>query len=839
MKTTRLIIIPTLALCVLAQSATLLHARPIVQPSSSELQLAINRLGVVGGALYVAAHPDDENTAMLAWLANEKLVRTAYLSVTRGDGGQNLIGTEKGDLLGVIRTQELLEARRIDGAEQFFTRAVDFGYSRSPEETETIWGREAVLSDIVFVIRKFRPDVIITRFPTDGSGGHGQHTSSATLAEEAFRAAGDPNRFPEQLSRVSVWQPRRLFWNNWRPAIDQRPADAPKLISVDLGTYNPLLGSSYTELAARSRSMHKSQGFGSGERRGTLLNYFEQKLGDPAADELFSGIDLTWGRVPSTAKLRSLLASAAGEFDPADPSASVPVLLAARKEMLSLPSSPEVAQKLEEIDEVIRGAAGLWMQAVATDETASPGSAVKLKVSVVNRSSFPMRLERIELPFGSTSNTDPVVLQNNTVVDRDLVVTLPRDLSYSSPYWLAEKRTGLGGGPGEGLFPVSHPRMIGEPESDPSVPVTVHIKAGDQQLTFTIPTLFRWVDRVKGDQYRQFEIAPPVTTTFLERTVVFPNPASKVVRVAVRSNSGTVEGQLRLKMPAGWGSKPEVAPISLAGTGEETVVTFAVAPPQTATGTSLLRAEITTSQGPFNSARVPLRYDHIPEQTFYPTAELPVVRTNLHTRGSVVGYVMGSGDDIPEALGQIGYTVHLITDEEIASADLSRFDTIISGIRAYNTRDALKRHHGRFTEYVEQGGTYIVQYNTTDDTLASSVGPWPLTVGRDRVTVETAPVTMLDPAHELLTTPNRITQADFENWVQERGLYFASEWDPRYIPILASSDPGDESRRGGMLVGRHGKGIYIYTGYSWFRQLPAGVAGAWRLFANMVSAGNN
>ncbi len=832
-------VIAALALCLIAQSVPSLHARPADQPDAAKLELAIERLGVVGAALYVAAHPDDENTAMLAWLANEKLVRTAYLSVTRGDGGQNLIGTEKGDVLGVIRTHELLEARRIDGAEQFFTRAVDFGYSRSPEETESIWGREAVLSDIVLVIRKLRPDVIVTRFPTDGSGGHGQHTSSATLAEEAFRAAGDPSRFPEQLSQVQPWQPRRLFWNNWRPALDQRPPDAPKLIAIDLGTYNPLLGSSYTELAARSRSMHKSQGFGSGERRGRLLNYYEQKLGDPAGESLFSGIDLTWNRIPGTAKLRALLASASERFDPSNPSGVIPILLDARQEMLELPQTPEVLHKLDEIGEVIRDAAGLWMDAVTAEASASPGSTVKLKVSLVNRSNFPMRLEGIDLPFSVESAAASAPLPNNEAVERELTVSLPHALKYSGPYWLESKREGLGGGPGEGLFPVSDPTLIGEPESRPSLPVTIHITAGERRLSFTIPAAFRWVDRVKGEQYRPFEIAPPVTMTFLEKIVVFPDPSSKLVRLAVRSNIDALEGTLRLRLPEGWRSSPEAATVALAKKGDETVITFDVSPSQKPAGTALLGAQITTSSGVYDSARVPIRYDHIPEQTLYPLAEMVVVRTDLERRGTTVGYVMGSGDDTPDALAQMGYAVHLITDEELASADLSRFDTIISGIRAYNTRDALKRHHDRLMSYVEDGGTYIVQYNTADNTLGASVGPWPLTIGRERVTLETAPVRLLDPSHELLTAPNRITTSDFEGWVQERGLYFASTWDPRYTVVLASSDPGDESREGGTLVGRHGKGVYIYTGYSWFRQLPAGVEGAYRLFANMVSAGKN
>ena len=812
------------------------QGQPLEQPDAAELQQMINRLGVVGGALYVAAHPDDENTAMLAWLANEKLVRAGYLSVTRGDGGQNLIGPEKGELLGVIRTLELLEARRIDGAEQMFTRAIDFGYTKSADETHEIWGREAVLADVVWAIRTFRPDIIITRFPTDGSGGHGQHTSSAILAEEAFVAAGDPSRFPEQLAQVQPWSPRRLFWNNWRPDLEKRPADAPRLIPVDLGAYNPLLGTSYTELSARSRSMHKSQGFGSGERRGSLLNYFEQKLGDPARDDLFSGIDLTWNRVPGSERLRAILARAAETFDPSDPSAIVPTLLEARAEITKLPDTPDVMQKRRELDVAIRSAAGLWMEAITGEASASPGSTVKIATSIVNRSNIPMTLERIEVPFGDAGVVSKIELLKNRLIENAVSVTLPEELSYSGPYWLRDWPKGNGGGAGAGLYKVADQTLVGQPQSTPPIQVSFEVTIGGQRFQYTVPAQFRWVDRVEGDQYRPFEVAPPVTVTFLENVVIFPNPANKTIRVAVRSGEDGFKGTLRLKLPPGWGSKPEVEDIALSAKGDEKVVTFAVAPPQGSTRTQIIGAEIASSGKTFDRSRVEISYPHFPRQTIFFPAEATVVRSDIRTGGERVGYVMGPGDDVPGVLEQIGYDVRFISDEELAAGDLSRFDTIISGVRAYNTRAALKLHHRRLMEFVENGGTYIVQYNTADSTLAPEIGPWPLETGRGRVSVESAPVTLLDSENTILKTPNRITPKDFDGWVQERGLYFASKWDPRYQTVIASADPGEENLAGGLLIGRHGKGIYIYTGYSWFRQLPAGVEGAIRMFANLVSA---
>src|SRR5437763_6433538 len=450
------------------------HAQQPAPPDAAETELSLRQLGVVGSVLYVGAHPDDENTALLAYLARGRGVRTAYLSLTRGDGGQNLLGTEKGELLGLVRTQELLAARRIDGAEQFFTRAIDFGFSKSPEEALRIWGHDEVLSDVDCAIRRFRPDVIITRFPTTGEGGHGHHTASAILAVEAFDAAGDPARFPEQLKYVEVAKPKRLLWNslNFRPG--EKPKDADKLLSVDVGAFNPLLGKSYTEIAADSRTMHKSQGQGTPARRGSARNYFVHIKGEPATKDLFDGVDLTWRRVRGGEAVGQILSEAAQKYDASNPQAILPLLVRAyallsNMETSKTPADPLVFEKRKELGEVIRACAGLFIEATASEPYATPGGQVKITTTLVNRSDFPLRLVDLGL-LGSGPTSANAELKNNQTVTQELTQTAPGD--YSQPYWLRKE-------PGKGLYTVKDQTLIGAPENSPPLEPLVSIAANN------------------------------------------------------------------------------------------------------------------------------------------------------------------------------------------------------------------------------------------------------------------------------------------------------------------------------------------------------------------------
>lgn len=804
------------------------RTQPPDEPDAAELLLALRKLNVVGTGLYVAAHPDDENTAFLAWLSRERLVRSAYLSMTRGDGGQNLIGSEKGELMGLIRTQELLAARRIDKAEQFFSRAVDFGYSKSPEETLAIWDREKVLADAVWVIRRIRPDVIVTRFPVTGEGGHGHHTASALLAQEAFKAAADPKRFPEQLKDVEPWQAKRLLWNVFRFGANAPREDKPGQVSVDLGAFNTLLGKSYTEIAALSRSMHKSQGFGSAERRGTWLNDFQLRLGEPAQKDLFEGVDLTWNRIPGSQKVSALLEKAVKEFDATRPSKVVPLLAEAYGEMSKLPASPWVDVKKRELLEVLRGCGGLWVEAIASDYSAVPGGDVKIAATILNRSAVPMTLEKVEIPGQVDAGPQAKELAENQPVKADLVVKLRADSEVTNPYWLRRAT-------GKGLFDVADQKLVGLPESAPALAVRFTVKVAGESIAFEAPVQFRWTDPVKGEEYRPFIVAPPVTLNFDEKVNYFGSASPRRLRAVLVANVANARGTLRFLVPQGWKAEPDLLTFSLKDRGDEQPVMVTITP-RAAPSIGTLAATAEVDGKTFSWSVVRVDYPHIPIQTLFQPAEVKLVRADVKVGHRELGYVMGSGDEVPSVLKQLGYTVTLLSDEDLTSSDLKRFETIVLGVRAFNTRQRLKQTAKRLFDYVSEGGTLVTQYDTTSELVTEELGPYPFKLSRDRVTVEEAPVTFTKPGHPLLTTPNRIDAGDFADWVQERGLYFAGSWDPRYETPLSSHDPGESDKSGGLLYARHGKGVFVYTGYSFFRQLPAGVPGAARLFANLVSA---
>ncbi len=806
---------------------------PGVRPhsvDSAALKLQLKKLTVVGNVLYLAAHPDDENAAVLAYFSRGRLLRTGYLSLTRGDGGQNLIGSEQGALLGVIRTQELLGARDIDGAEQFFTRAVDFGFSKTSEETLRLWGREAVLSDIVWVIRKFQPDIVIARFTPD-TGGHGNHTASAILAEEAFTAAADPARFPEQLKWVTPWKTKRLLWNmyNWGRYSDAERSGA---LAVDVGEYNPLLGSSYRELAGESRSMHKSQGEGTPEGRGSSANYFKIVAGEPAKSDIMEGVDVSWSRIPGGAPVGEVLQKAWSSYQYENPAAVVPLLVQAYKMMQKLQADPMVRHKSEETLEAIRLCSGLWLEAVSDRASATPGQQASVNVTAINRSQLPLRLVSAAIEPGGDSKQIGVPLVDNEPANAAIPVTVPANMPYTQPFWLAHPGTPY-------LYRVEDHQMIGLAESAPPFQAVVRISVNGDELSFEIPVLYRWVDPVEGERYRVFEVAPEFSVRLDEPVTVFANGAGKTVRVSVTNGSGgPASGSLFLNLPPGWASQPSAIPISMAKTGESRDFDFQVSPSgNAASGPVSALVEVGGKTVGWSVDQIV--YPHIPAQTVLEESKGTVLRLDLKKVGERVGYIMGSGDFVPQALKQIGYEVRLLSDEDLSVGSLSQYDAIVVGIRAYNTRAVLQSVQSRLLEYVSAGGTLVVQYNTLQELVRTDLGPYAFRISRDRVSVEEAAVKFTAPQHTLLTTPNRISSSDFDGWVQERGLYFPGQWDPKYETVLSTADPGEPALDGGVLYARYGKGVYIYTTYAWFRQLPAGVPGAYRFFANLVSARGN
>ncbi len=801
------------------------NAQTIEIPDSGELQIALHKLNVLGSVLYVAAHPDDENTAALAYFSKGRKYRTGYLSLTRGDGGQNLIGPEKGAEIGIIRTQELMSARRMDGAEQFFTRAIDFGYSKTAEETLEFWGKDDVLSDMVWVIRKFRPDVIITRFATDSPSGHGHHTASGQLIEEAFHAAADPKRFPDQLDHVNPWQAKRLYWNSWRPSRQE----ALNLQKIDTGEYNPLLGMSYTEIAAKSRSNHKSQGFGAASRRGTRYDYFKLVAGEPAVTDLFDGIDTSWNRISGGHRVENLLTGVLKSFDPQQPAKAIPGLLDVYEEMNKLEETYWVAKKKEELLCVIQDCAGLWMEAMADDYAAVSGGGIRVKATFVNRSDYPFRIQKIEFPKITEDSAVDIPLGMNEPRTFEKSITIPENFPISQPYWLRLPAR-------KGLFSVQEQDLIGLTENPPSVSVRVCIEAGGNILEYSLPLLFRWTDRVDGELYRSFEIRPEVTIQIEDKVNIFPDEDPKKINLKVISHSQNANGEVRLKGSGKWRIIPESIPFSLANKYDEQEVTFEVVPPQTSDEADFL-AEAEIDGKKIHLSWVEISYPHIHRQVYFPESRIKFVKLDIKKLGNKLGYIMGAGDEVPDCLRHLGYEVLELNDEMLDTMDFSQFDAIVTGIRAYNTRERLKYIQEKLLRYVENGGTLIVQYNVSRGLQIENIGPYPMTIGRDRVCMETAPVKFLDPEHPLLNFPNRITPRDFEGWVQERGLYFATQWDKKYEAIISSHDAGETYKEGGLLYARYGKGVFIYTGYSWFRQLPAGVPGAFRIFSNLISAG--
>jgi len=808
-----------------------LYAQPVKEQNGSEIRLALKKLNVLGSILYIAAHPDDENTALLSYFSSGKLFRTGYLSLTRGDGGQNLIGSEQSELLGIIRTQELLDARRIDGAEQYFSRAYDFGFSKSPEETFSFWGKDKILSDVVWLIRKFRPDVILTRFPITGEGGHGHHTASAILAEDAFNIAGDPKQFPEQLQFVKPCQSTRLLWNGWGPILEKRNEDTTNLPHIDVGAFNPYLGKSYTEIAAESRTMHKSQGFGTGGQRSSSIQYFEPREGSIVKNDLFENINITWSRVKGSEKLSSLLIKAEELYNPDKPEEIIPLLVNAYKEMKNINDDYWIPIKRKELTDVIRSILGLWTEAIASDYSSSPGQEVTFTASAVNRSNIPIKLRSIYCSFCKGDSVVNSNLEDEKIYQKSFSVRIPPDAPLSQPYWLDLPHD-------KGSFTVNDQRLIGKPENDPSAIVNFTISINNTDIPFSTPLLYRWIDPVKGEKYRPFEIVPAVSVNFEDNVFLFPDNNPKNFIIHVTNNSPSQNGKLRLISPPDWKITPTEISFSLEKKGEEKQFEFNVSPP-TYASESVIKVEASVGDIIYNKGIIRINYDHIPIQVYLPNSESKVVRLKTSKAISRIGYIIGSGDNIPDYLSQLGYNITLLSDDDLLSKELSSFDAVIAGVRVYNMKKIMPRVQNKLMKYVSGGGNLIVQYTVNRDIVIPQIGPYPLTISTDRVTDENASIYLIDSSSTLLNYPNKIEQSDFNEWIQERGLYFANAWDRRYKTVISCNDPGSKPLAGGLLITPFGKGNFIYTGYSFFRQIPAGVPGAIRFFINIISVPKN
>ena len=794
---------------------------PPAAPASKILH-EMEKLKVLGSILYVAAHPDDENTRLITWLANEKKYRTAYLSLTRGDGGQNLIGDEQAVELGLIRTQELLAARRIDGGEQFFTRAYDFGYSKNPSETFRIWEKDSILADVVWVIRRFQPDVIITRFPVTGEGGHGHHTASAILANEAFQAAGDPTRFPEQLKYVSVWQPKRILWNTFN--FGGTNTTAADQLKIDVGGFNPLLGKSYGEIAAESRSQHKSQGFGVPSTRGESFEYFKTTGGSAPRSDLFEDIRSDWSRLPQTNGLAEQIDSLTTQFNVQHPERSLGRLLQIYTRLSALSPSSWREYKLNALRNLIFQCAGLYAEAITSQPTVAHGDTLRFSLNLIARRNVTLQLQSVRY------NNYDTVLNYTLPLNRSFslpgLVSVMQSWGTTQPYWLQWPMQ-------PGRFSVADPIQVGLPENSAPVRVSVNFRLADTDLSLEVPVVHKFTDPVRGEVFKPLVVRPTLEIDAAqELTFVSGANGKGDLSFRIQANQTLEAAAVRAVQS---GNIKELGSIPSMEKGRSLTRTQSVnLTPGTYSYEFISSGSRTLSQG---GRLTRIEYDHVPEIHYFRAAPQRVVSIELKKLGKRIGYVEGAGDKVAEAMEKMGYEVVRLGEKELGRTDLSSFDAIITGVRAYNTHTWLNEAHERLMSYVEQGGNLIVQYNTSSQIgpVRAKIGPYPFNITRARITDETAVVNFLNPVHPVFNRPNKLSAADFENWIQERSIYHGSDTSGKLQRLISMADPGEKAEEGALLVARYGKGWFTYTGLALFRQLPAGVPGAYRLLANMIA----
>ncbi len=788
----------------------------------------------MGSALYIAAHPDDENTELLTYLSRGRNYRTAYLSLTRGDGGQNVLGPDLGAKLGIARTQELLAARHIDGAQQFFSRAIDFGFSKSYVDTLEAWNKKEILSDMVRIIRQFKPDVLITRFSPSPGGTHGHHTASTVLALEAFKLAGDKNAFPEL--HLEPWQPKRILWNTspWQ----RDKVTSAKILKIESGGIDAVSGKAFVDIAGESRAMHKTQGFDTFKMPiapGPRTESFQLLDGEAATQDIMDGIDTSWKRVAGGDAVLKSTDEIIANFKPDDVSASVPALLKMRNQLAALPHSQldsVFVEKRALLDGILQACLGLEVQTTISQNEVLPGEQVKLH-HVVKRNSksadVTVKLVAVRYPALDKEVNKQLIVDSAKEASWDTEVTVPASTLLAQPWWLRLEGTA-------GLFAAENPDLIGTAENAPSFPIEEIFEVNGQTLIVHDQPVTISKNESGEVSKRPIDVISPVFVHFNFETMVFTPGTTKTVEVEVTAARGGSSGTLSLQGPGDWKITPATHKINLSSAGQREHYKFSItAPPQASTAKIAAVAEINGVQ--YSSKREEINYLHIPRQLMQAPAVMQAVSIDLETRGKTIGYIPGAGDSLTQNLQQMGYTVTVLDDSKLTLEQLQKYDAIIIGVRAFNVSKSIAADLPAIFEYIKNGGTVITQYNRPDKLVTEKIAPYDLHISSGRVTDKKAEITFLAPENPLLNTPNKLTAADFDGWVQERGLYFANQWDPQFTPLIACNDRGEAPLKGGLLVAQYGKGHYIYTGLSFFRQLPAGVPGAYRLLANMIAMG--
>lgn len=791
---------------------------------ASAIYLKLQKLHSLKRVLYVAAHPDDENTRALAYFSLGEKAETAYFSLTRGDGGQNLIGNELGDALGVLRTQELLGARSYDKARQYFSHAVDFGYSRSAEESFDLWGKEVLLADLVQMIRRFQPDVIITRFPPDERAGHGHHTASALLAIEALDKAADPNFLPEQVKQFGAWKAKAVYWNTsqwWDESINESTKDDPNYVLTDIGGYNAYLGMSYNEIGTLARSQHKCQGFGGIIERGTRVEYFKHLAGELFEDSFFEGKQRSWKEVAG-AEIESMFANLMDGFNFDDPAQNVSALMDILARLEAMPASTLRDEKVTYCREIIQDCLGLYTELVGDDYSFVIGDSLALRLNVINRSSKKLTLKEISLTNGQVIPYNEVL---NTSVELSKALKIVVNTTPSTPFWLEKPNTNL--------FQIDAGKDPLLAENPPTLGAKIVLDIDGRLFQYTIGADYKWRDPAYGERRRPLVAAPEYTATFEEEIALAQPNQRKVIQVKIHSFKKNLEDQLNIKVPAGWTVEGDNQVISIAAAHGETTLSFTlIAGSNASRGT--LKLQNKAGKDLLNYKEI--TYDHIPTQTLFAPATMQCILLDAKIVPGKIAYINGVDDGLPKAIRQLGYEVDVFEVSDLAKLDLSVYRSVVLGIRIYNVHEELKNFNDRLFAYVHEGGNLIMQYNTAPRSSDGiKFGPLPFELSNERVTEENAEVKFLAPKHPIMNKPNKITQEDFKDWVQERGLYFAVKWDEGYVPLFSWADKGKDAVEGALIVAPYGKGQFVYTGISFFRELPAGVVGAYRLFANLLS----
>ena len=797
--------------------------------NSADIYQQLKKLNVLASVLYIAAHPDDENNGLLPFFAKEKLYRTGYLSLTRGDGGQNLIGSEQGYELGMIRTQELLAARRIDGAEQFFSRAFEFGFSKSSEEALKFWGKEKILSDVVWVIRQYQPDIIIKRFPPDKRAGHGHHAASAILADEAFTAAADPNRFPEQFKYgVKPWQAKRILWNTFNFGGNNTTSEDQ--LKIEVGGYNPLIGKSYGELGGEARSMHKSQGEGRPRRRGEITEYFSTSAGEAPKNDLMDGIVTDWKRISGGQNIGEMIQKVISDFKIENPSLSVPALVKIYNAIKALPEGNWRNKKLAETQSLVEECAGLFTEATTNEQNVVQGGNISINFFINNRGNINTTVKQISYDNFDSTLLFPIASNQTMTVSK--LFKISADKKISQPYWLENPQT-------EGAFDVRDQMLIGKAENDPAFEVTFLVNVDGTDFTIHRPVQYKVVDPAKGELYQPVAVLPKVEFNYVKDNYVSLNGNPVAASIHFKTNlHDSSHYIIHQKYSSAWSNNFPSVNYDAANNENTISSTFTSKSKET---NSTEQISLSTNDGKYSGYTKTISYDHIPTITYFPKAKANLLKVDVKTVGKKIGYIAGAGDKVAEAVMALGYDVSFLDESDLNDQNLQQFDAIIIGIRAYNIFEFLSYKKDVLNRYVENGGNLIVQYMKSLQVGLKKVqtGPYPFSIAGTRVTEENAKVNFLLPQHPAFNYPNKITEKDFEGWVQERSTYQMDQADEHFEKLIGMNDAGEKESNGSLAIAKYGKGNYVYLSLVLFRQLPAGVAGAYRLMANLIALPKN